>query len=51
MTLYIISFQYQNEIELLKESSENLLKDILSCQSQLSPQGNGKSLYHMSSSA
>ena len=38
------SFLYQNEIELLKESNENLLKDILSCQSQLSPQGNGKSL-------
>jgi len=31
----------QNEIELLKKSNENLLKDIISCQSQLSPQGNG----------
>ena len=40
--LFRNDFLYQNEIELLKKSNENLLKDIISCQSQLSPQGNGK---------
>ena len=43
-----LKFSDQNEVNLLKSSSEDLLKDILSCQSQLSSPGNGKLFkYHI----